>query len=335
MEFDQIIKQLTAAKDDEQALKLATVDIVLSTQQPELRKALEAAVIPHWFDAKILGLLLQIESDKAKQWFQQLQTLPFVESFKSRAGFNVHEATRLAIRKRMFLDDPDQMQKFSAKAVEIFIGNDPVNQVEKIYHQLIYLPEIAADELEQLWKQWNNAGRYEQLYALANALKELLDGEQLQVPARARALLCYNWIRRATLSSAEFEKNAHTALQLFVEISHLPGQVDAYDQLGDVFVVIGKLAEAMSAYQEYNKIMLQLTEADPDNTDWLRNLSASYNNIGSVQQAQGKLAEAKKEIESAHKILLRLTVLDPTNSVWQKDLENSISWLEFFENNKQ
>ena len=128
MEFDQLIKQLTAAKDDEQVLTLAIVDIVLSTYDPELKQVLTAAVIPHWFNADILEQLLNIETDEAIKWYQQLQTLPFVESYKSRDGFNVHEKTRLALRRQLFDENPEKLKQHSGKSVEYSVKILPFNR---------------------------------------------------------------------------------------------------------------------------------------------------------------------------------------------------------------
>jgi PRC-barrel domain len=67
---------------------------------------------------------------------------------------------------------------------------------------LLAAPEQAADELERLWKEWNSAGRYEPLQALGVALGELIRIDQLPLPARARSLVCFGWIRSGRVAYA-------------------------------------------------------------------------------------------------------------------------------------
>ena len=66
--------------------------------------------------------------------------------------------------------------------------------------------------------------------------------------------------------------------------------------------------------------MLSLTQRDPENTDWQRNLSASHNCVGQVFQAQGRLADALREFEADLVIAQQLVARDPGNSVWQENL---------------
>jgi eukaryotic-like serine/threonine-protein kinase len=66
--------------------------------------------------------------------------------------------------------------------------------------------------------------------------------------------------------------------------------------------------------------MQRLTQRDPDNTDWQRDLSVSHNRVGDIYQAQGRLADALREYEAVLAIAERLAAHDPTNAQWQKDL---------------
>ena len=84
--FEETIKRLQSAQGDPEKLMLATVDVVLTTHEPGLRAALEAAAIPHWFDTKILSVLLEADEDTATKWVERLQGLPMVESFTTRNG---------------------------------------------------------------------------------------------------------------------------------------------------------------------------------------------------------------------------------------------------------
>ncbi len=327
MDIEDAIQRLEVAQGDPEALALATVDVVLSSYAPVLYTALEAAAVPHWFDAKVLSALLETDEATANTWLDELSGLPMVESFAAREGWNVHEATRLALRNRMADGASSRFRDLSARAAQCFASDDPAWRVESTYHQLLAAPEEAADQLERLWKEWDYTGRHEQLQALGVALDELIRTGQLAPPARARSLLCLGWIRQSTLLLRKAEELAHEALVLFQQLQHEPGQADAHDQLGDILVDAGNLAEALRAYEASKAIRERLTERDPENTDWQRDLSVSHNYVGAVYEAQGRLAEALREYEASKAIRERLTERDPENTDWQRDLSVSHNYV--------
>ena len=107
MTFDEIIGHLRQAQGDPEKLVLATVDTALAaSNEPLLREALEAASIPHWFDARILAQLLDTNTDEAAELELRLRGLPMVEPFGARQGWNVHESTRLALRRKIHNEQP-------------------------------------------------------------------------------------------------------------------------------------------------------------------------------------------------------------------------------------
>ena len=179
MNFEDAITRLQAAQGDPQKLTLATVDIVLAAQEPGLRPALEAASVPHWFTPKILATLMETDEAAASGLVEKLRELPMVEPFSARGGWNVHEATRRVLRAEMAREPHNRLRELSKRARECFGGDEPHQRVEAIYHRLVAAPDVAADELEQLWKGWNEAGRYEPLQALGVALHELIGTDQL------------------------------------------------------------------------------------------------------------------------------------------------------------
>ena len=139
-----------------------------------MREALEAAAIPHWFNAKILGKLLEVDETTSERFIAGLKELPFVERFEARGGWNVHEATRLALRSEWAADRAARFLELSDRAAELFGGEEPQQQVEWVYHWLIADPVEGEKALYELWKKWNDSGRFEPLQALAAALSELL-----------------------------------------------------------------------------------------------------------------------------------------------------------------
>jgi hypothetical protein len=234
MGFEEAISRLQAAQGDPEKLTLATVDIVLATHEPALRTALEAAAVPHWFDARILSALLETNEATASKWVEELRRLPMVEAFPAHDAWNVHEATRLALRHRLASEEVSRLHMLSALAAKCFENDGPASRVETIYHRLLAAPEQAADELDRLWKEWDGAGRYEPLQALGVALDELIRNEliridQLPPPARVQvfALLWLNSPRTVTLRKAE--KLSREALDLFHNLGHELGEMDARD----------------------------------------------------------------------------------------------------------
>ena len=93
MTFEEILEHLRQAQGDPHLLALATTDSVLASHPPALRQALEAAAIPHWFDEQILGQMMNVEPAAASAGLATLKTLPFVEPFQAKGGWNVHEAS--------------------------------------------------------------------------------------------------------------------------------------------------------------------------------------------------------------------------------------------------
>ena len=321
MEFDTAINRLKAAQGDSEKLVLATVGIVLAPYEPALRMVLEATAIPHWFDSKILANLLNTQEQVANQWVEKLRNLPMIESFATRGGWNVHEATRLALRNRLHHEEPARLQILSERAALCFKdNNEPIGRIEEIYHTLLAEPEVAVDKLERLWKSWRDAGRYESLQALGISLGELLTTELLTPLARARALLCFSDIHSATLPLRKAAELTQEALALFHQLSHAPGEADAHAQLGDILKEIGDLVGALSEYKKYQQIILRLIESDRENTSWQCDLAVSHNYIGSVFEAQGRLAKAQTEYQLFQQLILRLIERDPDNADWQHNL---------------
>jgi len=320
MKIDEILSQLQAAQGDPEKLTLATLELVLATHPATLRDAFEAASIPHWFDAEILGKLLQIDQAGAEEALEQLRTLPMIESFAARNGWNVHEATRLALRKQLHDDTPQRFHLLLSRAAECFEGNDPVSRIETIYHRLLAVPEDAASELEQLWKAWDDAGRYESLQALALALHELIRSNHLTGLARARALVCLGWIRRGQLTLRNAEEFAREALDIFRRLSNEPGEADVHSQLGDILETAGNLPESLVEFGLNRQIRVRLVNQEPENAERQRDLSASHSNVGDVLQLQGQLTSALAEYQAGKRIMQQLTERDRENEYLQRDL---------------
>ncbi len=124
MDIEQALHQLKQAQDDPQALTVATARIVCARSHPKLFEILEAAAIPHWFNAEILAALLQTDTVTAADWLERLIQLPMVETFSARQAWNVHETTRQALRTILAQNDPEQFQTLTHLAANHFSGVD-------------------------------------------------------------------------------------------------------------------------------------------------------------------------------------------------------------------
>ena len=327
MTFDEIIARLKEAKGDPEQLALATVDVTLAGQDKRLREALEAAAIPHWFDERILAHLLDADPAESAVLRERLVALPMVESFAARKGWNVHEATRLALRRKLQSSRPDRFLELSAKASAYWeeAGDDVVFQIEALYHSLISQPEAGADRLERTYWKWDFAGRFEATQALGTALDELT-GVPLADSARGRVLFVLGWIRLARIPLKQSEQSTREAVTLLEATGSEASYADARSLLGRILEREGRPKEALAEYQSCKRIMESLTERDPANTDWQRNLFGSHTFVGRVYQAQGTLEEALGEYHSSKRIMESLTVeSDPANLDWQKDLSTAHS----------
>ncbi len=169
MTFDEIIAQLQQAQGDPERLALATVELTLAGHPPALKAALEAAAVPHWFNAEILAHLLEVELAEASRLEQQLTALPMVEPFPARKGWNVHEATRLALRRRLHAEHAERFFALSARAASLMerSGQMVEYQVEEIYHRLSSAPPQGADLLKSTYESWERGSLREATQALA------------------------------------------------------------------------------------------------------------------------------------------------------------------------
>lgn len=78
--LEQRLERLRQARSDPQAMALIALDYLLDVQpaskRVELRAAIEAAAIPHWFDANVLAHLLGISESSAREICSELRAFP-------------------------------------------------------------------------------------------------------------------------------------------------------------------------------------------------------------------------------------------------------------------
>ncbi|HRP23995.1 DUF4062 domain-containing protein [Thauera sp.] len=96
-----------------------------------------------------------------------------------------------------------------------------------------------------------------------------------------------------------------------------------HTEQGDRARSYASLADASRDYQEAQRLAQQLTGADPENTEWQRDLSVSHDRIGNVLVAQGDGAGALAAYRESLAIAEALAGRDPANTGWQRDLSVS------------
>jgi tetratricopeptide (TPR) repeat protein len=97
----------------------------------------------------------------------------------------------------------------------------------------------------------------------------------------------------------------------------------AHNEVGDLLVTRGKLAEALKAFRDSVAIRDRLVQAKPPDLGRQRDLSVSYNKVGDVLVAQGNLTGGLKTFLESLAIRERLAKAEPQNAGWQRDLATS------------
>jgi tetratricopeptide (TPR) repeat protein len=91
--------------------------------------------------------------------------------------------------------------------------------------------------------------------------------------------------------------------------------------------MLGDRAGALKSYRDSLAIRERLTNSDPGNAEWQRDLAIAHNRVGGVQQALGDSASALKSFSSSLTIARSLADSDPGNGEWQRDLAVTFSGL--------
>ena len=323
----EIQRRLEAAQGDTQELALITLDFVLADQDPGVRDAIEAAAVPHWFDARILGALLGVDAAEGEALAGQLAQLTAVEPFQAHSGWNVHEATRLGLRRRLAREQPDRFADLSTRAMSAFEGDQPADRIERIYHHLMVTPGDAGRELARLWLEWDRASLVEPLDALGTVLSELLRTDYLAPFARARALLCLGWIRLGRLSIGELERTADESAAILRELGDEEGLSDALHMKARALVSRGSLETAGELFESVRRILERLLEGRPGDTALLSDLANVRADLGALWRTRGRFPEAEADLAAGLDLRRELAAAEPASTRWQYEL--AVSRIQF------
>jgi hypothetical protein len=180
MNNDWLQRLTRATNDDERAALVLAMS--LATLPEALQAVVQAAAIPHWFDAQFLAALLGEESDA---WYDHLLTLSFVDQVPGR-GYAIHERTRRQLLHELWRDDPDRFRELSGRAAAYCLAQATANgeaawQAEAVYHQLVSEPEAGVAGLRDLATRWANYEyhTYDEIEATVRLAQEQIEAGRL------------------------------------------------------------------------------------------------------------------------------------------------------------
>jgi tetratricopeptide (TPR) repeat protein len=171
----------------------------------------------------------------------------------------------------------------------------------------------------------SEAGTWRQLGALS-----LLDSTQDALIAYTRAadlspddaelqmLLGVLALRAGKLEAAEaaFRRQMRLAEDHNDEEAHYRGNA----MLGDVLGAKGETDEALTAYEQAQRGILALTERQPQNPRWRRDLSMTHDRIGDVLLSKGELALALESYRASLALVKALAEAHTLDADLQRDL---------------
>ena len=260
MNSDFLAKLMAASAEDRPWLLMESV---LESLSVELRWAVWAMAVPHWFDAEILAVLCPELAIDAERLYEELQALSFVERFGDR-GFNVHEATRTLLLDRFWQDRPEEFKAISQRAADYF-ANDEDNPAEWLYHKAVVEP--IGNAMEQVMRPFDHNYQRTESEIVLKVLNEQISANHI-LNASVTAGTRY-W--SGEVCSRFYEKSealAHyqDAIVLYREVGDQLGEANTLRVIGDVFQFKDQRDEALAHYQDaivlYREVGNRLGEAN-------------------------------------------------------------------------
>jgi tetratricopeptide (TPR) repeat protein len=327
MDAAEQLEILQQAQGDPALLALASVDLTLpelgQQERLALQVALEAAAVPHWCDASMLAALLDIDSETAAHRWAMLRRIPIIEAFPARgsdAG-NVHEASRLALRRRLASSDRDALTTYSSRVANyLLVDARPIAAIERVCHRLVADPDGGTAELANLWRRWSAEGYPEDRAALMSALGELLESGLVRGRAEIRSRVVIADQQANTDGDASLGEEPDNLLRAAAKHDDAGLVADIHCLRGQVSRGKGDLRAAETAFDQARDILQRLVDRDPSNAGWQRSLAVAHSRVGDVAQARGDLNAAETALDQARDILQRLVDRDPSNAGWQRSL---------------
>jgi len=263
--INDLLQRLMSAQTDEERSWIAT-ESLLESLPKDVKSALWAVAIPHWFDAEILAALCPELADRAEEIYRQLQTISCVEVFPER-GHNVHELTRNQLLDRLCKDNPDRFRELSDRAAVYFAQtNRPENQIEWIYQLAVANPDRCINELSDLANAWQNAFRRAELDSLIAFLRIQIQANRTTIAVKAETIYWDGKIKFRFYQAKEALERYEAAMAFYREIGARLGEANTLQAIGDVLQFLDRRTEALERYEAalafYREIGDRLGEAN-------------------------------------------------------------------------
>ncbi|MCB0033666.1 MAG: hypothetical protein KDE51_06600, partial [Anaerolineales bacterium] len=260
-----LLQRLTNATSDEER-QLIVLEFSLSALPEAVQTAVQAAAIPHWFDALFLDALLEDdvrEAFKSQDGFETLVALNFVELTPGR-GYSIHEQTRQLLLKQLWQKETrSHFRTLSRRAADYCKTqnlDDPEWQIERIYHLLVGDPSVGSAELRQALAHWYRFDQqaYEQAERLLRVAREHADAERIlnneagwvrMWQANINLLYKKSKSAAAQLEQVNWEnEDSSTTETPFQEQQKLLLQAAYYSTSGELNEQDNNIPEALTAY---------------------------------------------------------------------------------------
>jgi tetratricopeptide (TPR) repeat protein len=327
MEITEQLTLLEAAQGDPAKLALLAVDLaypaIPKVERIFLKETLAAVAIPHWCDEDILARLLPISKTDAATQLKRLRKLNVVELFPARGdgAVNVHETTRLALRKQMQQDQTEYFRMVSEHAAAHFseIRTTAAGRIEWLYHLLIARPTQAASECDILCQEWSGQAHLQDQYALVLALKELRICELISDCIWAEIQLCVGRISQSLgLQLVGVREGLAQAKQTRLESNKLSLNSLSINTTQGPADRTAQSVEIGMGFDEHLKIARELAEKAPCTVP--HEFVRTYMKIGRALAFFGRHSQAERVYEEYLGNISKLAEQYPKDAILQKFL---------------
>jgi tetratricopeptide (TPR) repeat protein len=274
--------RLENAQTDEDRSWIVT-ESLLSTLPNNLASLVWAAAIPHWFNEEVLKVMLPELDEQIGDLYAQLNTLPFVESFRghwkgpeeyleadsesclhSRENFNIHELTRRKMLENWGERDREDFYRLSKNAASYFEGKAQHNQIDKIewiYHLVLTGIDATHERLSSTGENYQ-----EDFYAFldwsshdlqnlglnlfAKNLTEQMSTNLVRPDIQAAIYHWLGWNNYPNFTLEECLPHLRRAVDLYQQNNHIQGAAKSLKNIGDILQKLDRLDEAIEAYDQ-------------------------------------------------------------------------------------
>ncbi len=283
----ELLARLMAATPEERSWILT--ESVLESLSPELRRAVWAVAVPHWFDGEILAALCPELAEQAEELYTELQALSFVERFGER-GHNVHEATRKMLLDKLWQDRPEEFRSVSKLAADYF-EKDETNRAEWLYHKAVVEP--IGDDLINVMQPLDHNFMRSESEVILKALDEQISANRVDTCVAAQTAYRYGKVHWRFYESNSALGQYQIAIELYREVSDRLGEANSLYSIGNVLQFKNRRDEALENYQQaiglYREVGARLGEAN------------SLKSIGNLQEDTKKKLQF---LQDAHQIYI-------------------------------